>query len=121
MVAARRDRIRRRTAPHRDRQAQQERPARPVSRLSLRQRGSDGRKGLGYHAKPRRTRRGKRVHDIEELARIAIDCGLKVHRDLGPGLLESVYEVVLALNLTRAGLNVERQKPVVIEYDGIVL
>jgi iron complex transport system substrate-binding protein len=37
--------------------------------------------------------------DIEELARAAVDCGYKVHQALGPGLLESVYETVLAASL----------------------
>ena len=59
--------------------------------------------------------------DIEELARIAVDCGFKIHKDLGPGLLESVYEAVLANSLLRAGLSIERQKPILIEYDGQVL
>jgi GxxExxY protein len=58
--------------------------------------------------------------DVEELARRAIDCGLKIHRELGPGLLESVYEVVLAGSLAKHGLLVERQKPLDIEYDGQV-
>lgn len=59
--------------------------------------------------------------DIEELARLAIDAGFHIHKKLGPGLLESVYEVLLALELTRAGLSIERQAPVPIEYDGVVL
>ena len=59
--------------------------------------------------------------DIEELARIAVDCGFKIHKDLGPGLLESVYEAVHANSLLRAGLSIERQKPILIEYDGQVL
>jgi GxxExxY protein len=61
------------------------------------------------------------MRDIEELARIAVDCGFRIHRDLGPGLLESVYEAILAASLHRAGLMVERQKPVLIEYDGMTL
>ena len=58
--------------------------------------------------------------DIEELARLAIDCGFKIHTDLGPGLLESVYEAVLAASLTKRGLKVDRQVPINIEYDGLV-
>ncbi len=58
--------------------------------------------------------------DIEEVARLAVDCGLKAHRDLGPGLLESIYETVLEASLLRKGLFVERQKPIHIEYDGLV-
>ena len=58
--------------------------------------------------------------DVEELARIAVDCGFRIHDDLGPGLLESVYEVVLAASLTKRGLKVDRQVPINIEYDGLV-
>jgi GxxExxY protein len=59
------------------------------------------------------------MSDVEKLATLAIDCGLSVHRDLGPGLLETVYETLLAAKLARAGALVERQKPVDFEYDGI--
>ena len=59
--------------------------------------------------------------DIEELARLTVDCGFKIHRELGPGLLESVYEAVMAASLMRQGLTVERQKAIDIEYEGIVL
>ena len=52
------------------------------------------------------------MSDIERLAALAIDCGLSIHRDLGPGLLESVYETLLAAKLARSGVRVERQKPV---------
>jgi GxxExxY protein len=61
------------------------------------------------------------MRDLEELARLAVDCGLKVHKELGPGLLESVYEAILAVNLDRQAIRVERQKPLKIEYDGIIL
>ena len=59
--------------------------------------------------------------DIEEMARVAIDCGLKIHVDLGPGLLESFYESALAAAMTRRGLSVERQRPISIEYEGALL
>lgn len=59
--------------------------------------------------------------EIEELARIAIDCGLHLHKQLGPGLLESAYEALLAERLRRAGCTVERQKLLPIEFDGITL
>ena len=42
-----------------------------------------------------------------------------MHKALGPGLLETVYEIVLAHELSRRGLHVDRQVPVSIEYDGI--
>ena len=61
------------------------------------------------------------MKDMEELAALAVDCGLALHRDLGPGLLESVYEAILAAALTRAGVKVERQKPIEITYDGLHL
>ncbi|MFC4293116.1 GxxExxY protein [Sphingorhabdus arenilitoris] len=55
----------------------------------------------------------------EKLASIAIDCGFKIHTEIGPGLLESVYEHVLARRLEQRGLRVDRQKPVGINIDGI--
>jgi GxxExxY protein len=61
------------------------------------------------------------VNDIEEIARAAVDCGFQIHQELGPGLLESVYEALLAVKLQRLGLSVDRQLPVPISYDGIVL
>ena len=59
--------------------------------------------------------------DIEALATIAVDCGFKVHEGLGPGLLESVYEAVLSQSLIRRGVAVERQKPVSIRFDGLII
>jgi GxxExxY protein len=60
-------------------------------------------------------------NNIERLATIAVDCGFKIHKEFGPGLLESVYEHILADCLSRQGLKVERQKPVDIEYEGRIL
>ena len=59
--------------------------------------------------------------DVEELARIAVDCGYKLHDALGPGLLESVYEACLFHSLAERGLFVERQKPVPIRFNGLIL
>ena len=59
--------------------------------------------------------------ELESLAKIAIDCGFKLHRELGPGLLESVYEILLAKSLEQEGLSVERQKPIPIKFNGIAL
>jgi GxxExxY protein len=59
--------------------------------------------------------------DVEALASEAIDCGLKLHQRLGPGLFESVYETLLAESLIRRGLAVERQKLISVEIDGIQL
>lgn len=58
---------------------------------------------------------------IEGLANIAVDCGFKLHRDIGPGLLESVYEVLMAEALRERGLVVERQVPVPIRYKGVAI
>jgi GxxExxY protein len=57
--------------------------------------------------------------DVEDLARTTIDCGFQIHKKLGPGLLETVYEAVLAASLERKGLTVERQKPIAIEFEGL--
>ncbi len=53
-----------------------------------------------------------------EIGTIIVDCAVKLHRDLGPGLLETVYEVTLAKALERSGLSVQRQVGVAIEYQG---
>jgi GxxExxY protein len=55
----------------------------------------------------------------ERLFSIVFNIGLQLHRELGPGLMESVYETVLASRLERAGLKIDRQKPVSISVDGI--
>ncbi len=54
-----------------------------------------------------------------EIAKIVVDVAYNIHKKLGPGLLESVYEVVLAHELTKRGLHIERQKAISIEYEGI--
>ena len=54
-----------------------------------------------------------------EIAKIIVDAAYKVHNELGPGLLESVYEIVLAHELSKRGLKVERQVPIPIEYEGL--
>ncbi len=59
--------------------------------------------------------------DVEELTRIALDCGYKLHREIGPGLLETVYEVLLAEFLSERGLRIERQKIVPIVFRGKLL
>jgi len=48
-----------------------------------------------------------------------VDAAVKLHRGLGPGLLESVYEQILARDLERRGLTVERQKIISFEFDGM--
>lgn len=55
-----------------------------------------------------------------EIAKKALNAAFIVHYKLGTGLLESVYEVVLAHELKKVGVSVERQKPMPITYDGIL-
>jgi GxxExxY protein len=54
-----------------------------------------------------------------DIGTIVVDCAVKLHRDLGPGLLESVYEAILAHELKARGLQIERQVTVPIAYHGI--
>jgi GxxExxY protein len=54
-----------------------------------------------------------------EIAAQIVDAAYKIHTRLGPGLLESVYEVVLAHELKKRGLRVVRQVPIPIIYDDI--
>jgi GxxExxY protein len=54
-----------------------------------------------------------------EIAMQIVDAAFKIHTTLGPGLLETVYEVVLAHELQKRGLRVERQVPIPIEWEGI--
>jgi GxxExxY protein len=55
----------------------------------------------------------------EEIGKIIVNSAFKVHKQLGPGLLERVYEVCLAHEINKAGLEVKRQVDVPIVYDGI--
>ena len=50
-----------------------------------------------------------------------IGCAIQVHRQLGPGLLESAYEECLSYSLLREGLIVERQKEIPVVYEYIIL
>lgn len=56
---------------------------------------------------------------IDEISSDVVGEAIRIHRELGPGLLESVYETVLAASLVRRGYRVARQHPVGIEYDGL--
>ena len=57
----------------------------------------------------------------EEIAKIIVNSAFKVHKNLGPGLLERVYEVCLAYEINKAGLVVQSQIDVPIVYDGVIL
>jgi GxxExxY protein len=54
-----------------------------------------------------------------EIGKIVVDCAIRLHMELCPGLLETVYEVLLVHMLREAGLKVERQVPIPIEFHGI--
>src|SRR5512135_2689840 len=56
--------------------------------------------------------------NIEEVAKIIVDSAIKVHRTLGPGLLESAYHDYLAYELRKRGLKVESQVALPLVYDG---
>jgi len=58
------------------------------------------------------------IMNENELGTIIVDEAVRIHKALGPGLLEIVYEAVLARRLEKRGLIVERQKPVSIEFEG---
>ena len=54
-----------------------------------------------------------------EIGKIVVDTALTLHKELGPGLLELVYEVLMTHELQDRGLTIKRQVPVPIEYKGI--
>jgi GxxExxY protein len=56
-----------------------------------------------------------------EIARIIVDAAYKIHTTLGPGLLESVYEAILAYELEKRKLRVTRQQPVPVAYEAVKL
>jgi len=59
--------------------------------------------------------------EINEITQKIIGCAIEVHKNLGPGLLESAYEECLAFDLTKAGLSIKRQQPVPVVYRDIKL
>lgn len=62
-----------------------------------------------------------RQDDLETIVSNAIHCGINLHKDIGPGLLESVYEALLAEALREVGYAVERQVAVPVKYKGVVI
>lgn len=59
-------------------------------------------------------------HGGTEITEAIIGSAIEVHRHLGPGLLESIYEAALAYELGQRGIAVERQKPLPVSYKGLV-
>jgi len=60
------------------------------------------------------------MDDLDAISGDVVDAAINLHRELGPGLLESVYEMILAGKLAKMGYVVERQRPVEIRYDSMV-
>jgi GxxExxY protein len=58
---------------------------------------------------------------LSDVTEKIIGAAIRVHRELGPGLLESAYEACLLFELTNAGLHVIRQKPLPVVYRGVTL
>jgi GxxExxY protein len=59
------------------------------------------------------------MKDIEEIARNIVNCAIRVHKTLGPGLLESVYQQCLAYDLEKVGLKVACEVPVPVTYEKV--
>ena len=58
------------------------------------------------------------MKSIDEVSGAVLDLSIRLHRDLGPGMLESVYETLLAGKLAELGYSVDRQRPIDIEFEG---
>ena len=59
--------------------------------------------------------------EIDDITGVIVDAAVKIHRDLGSSLFESVYEMTLASVLDRRGLRVVRQQPIGFSYEGVTL
>ena len=57
--------------------------------------------------------------ELEDLSRSLVDSAFKVHQTLGPGLLESVYETCLCIELDKRGIAYENQAPIALVYEGV--
>ena len=62
-----------------------------------------------------------RFAQLEAVASSVVDCGFHIHKDIGPGLLESAYEALLTIALEQAGHNVKRQVPIAMNYRGVTV
>ena len=59
--------------------------------------------------------------EVDGITEKIIGCAISVHKQLGPGLLESIYESALNIELNKSGLELERQKCIDVRYDGIII
>ncbi|HKR36604.1 MAG TPA: GxxExxY protein [Steroidobacteraceae bacterium] len=55
----------------------------------------------------------------DEIGRLVVEAAVQIHQRLGHGLLESVYEAILAFELRRRGVRVDRQAPIALTYEGL--
>jgi iron complex transport system substrate-binding protein len=55
---------------------------------------------------------------LDQISGDILDLSIRLHREIGPGLLESIYETVLAGKLIKKGYSVDRQNPIDIEFEG---
>ena len=101
-----------------DGQAHRARRERDQRRFDGRHRRA-GEGSLGLFARRRGGAEMERLKDIEEISGDVLDVSLRLHRQLGPGLLESVYETILAAKLAEMGYRVLRQQPIGIEFEGL--
>jgi GxxExxY protein len=76
-------------------------------------------RGVKMKRRDRGERRG--AVELNALTEAVIGAAIKVHRELGPGLLESAYEACLCFELTRQGYRVEAQKPQPVSFDGLLI
>ena len=82
-------------------------------------RAGHGRDGGGLNRKDAKHAKGRRLMEIEMIAAAIVDAAVKVHRALGPGLLESAYQHCMAHELGKRGLSVACEVAQPIQYDGI--
>jgi GxxExxY protein len=71
--------------------------------------------------KPQKTQRNMQILNENEPSKIIIGCAIEVHKQLGPGLLESAYQECLFYELDKAGLDVQKEKPMPIIYKEVKL
>ena len=57
--------------------------------------------------------------ELEQIAKDVVDASMKLHMTLGPGLLETVYAMILQKKLQERGYHVEREVPIPVEYEGL--
>jgi GxxExxY protein len=75
---------------------------------------------LPQRHKATKKRRNMLSEEIEHIGKVIVNSAFKVHSELGPGLLEKVYEICLHHELIKSGISVSRQLDIPIIYDGII-